>query len=101
MPPDNGEQQIFSYSTDQEDQPVAAIVEAISWVTGIDIPSLEPLENVIDTDGLKQLFIGHEDRGDFYRSSADSSPEYPQVGFEWEDCIVTVYPGRITIEPSR
>lgn len=101
MPPDNGEQQIFSYSTDQEDQPVAAIVEAISWVTGIGIPSLEPLENVIDTDGLKQLFTGREDRGDFYRSSADSTQGYLQVGFEYEGCIVRVYPGRITIEQIR
>lgn len=101
MPPDNGEQQIFSYSTDQEGQPVAAIVEAISWVTGTDISSLEPLENVVNTDCLKQLFSEQEGGSDFYRSSSNPSPEYPQIGFEWEDCIVTVYPGRITIEPTR
>jgi len=101
MPPDNREQQIFSYSPDQKGQLVSAIGEAISWVNGTDVPNLEPLENVVDTDGLKQLFTGKEGGGDFYRSSADSSVEYPQVSFEYEDCIVRVYPGNISIEPDR
>lgn len=101
MPPDNGEKQIFSYSTNQKGQPVSAILEAISWVKGTDISNLEPMENLVDTDGLKQLFTRQAGRSDFYRSSPDSPPEYPQVCFEYEGCLVTVSPGNFSIEPDH
>jgi len=99
MPPENGDPHEFTYSIDQGTQLGSAIAEAISWVTGTDVLDIEPLAYVVDPEGLQRLFTGGKKRGDFYRSSAGSTEEYPQVSFEYEGYLVTVYPGRFTVEP--
>lgn len=99
MPQDNGGPHEFTYSKNQGDQLVSAIVDAVSWVKGSDVLSLAPLEDVVDTEGLQRLFSRQEPRGDFYRSSAAASSEFPQVCFEYEECLVAVSPNNITIEP--
>lgn len=101
MPQDNGKLHEFTYSNNQGDQLVSAIVKAISWVKGVDVLNLEPLEDTVYTEGLQRIFTGKEEGNDFYRSSAASTSEFPQVSFEYEGCLVTVSPDKISIGPVR
>lgn len=86
----------FRYSIDQSCQPILAIVEAVSWVKGVDARELEPLESAVDVKHLTRLF---EDHGrPATRDAGRSRPTDLEVTFQYEGCLVTVTVGGLRVE---
>lgn len=78
------------YSSETGEQPVMAVLEAISEATGADVSELEPLSQVIDPDALNDLFGGSGGNTDFYRSSSRSTERGPEATFAYQGFVVTV-----------
>lgn len=88
----------FNYTPVDDDQPVVAITRAVAWVKDVDVLDLEPLHNVVDTDGLQQ-FIKKETNGvETERDSNDPFSAEHCLAFAYEGCNVVVSPGQIYVE---
>lgn len=90
----SGDAYTFHYPTDDDDQPLLAIVESVAWVKGVDARELEPLHHVIDVDTLNALVGGS--RPEFNRAAAKDAEL--TVTFRYEGCLVTVTSDRIAVE---
>lgn len=100
MPHDSDDRFTFSYQSDEDGQPMRAIIDAMAWTKDISPTDLEPLQYSINVDELNRLF-GRSDSWVLYRASSDSSPSNHTYSFEYEDCTVTVTPDMIQIEPDE
>lgn len=87
----------FSYAAAADHEPALTVVEAVSWVTGVDARAMAPLNSAVDVEILSR--VGNTDDRMFYRSSSASDPAEPQVSFRYEGCLVTVTPELVRIEP--
>lgn len=90
----------FSYRPDESNQPTAAIVEAVSWVRGVDSVELEPLAAAVDPDALNALFGRPSVRKSFVRSASGPAPDDLRVVFEYAGYLVTVNADRITVRSA-
>lgn len=88
---------LVHYAPERPDQPVSAIVDAVSSVKSTDSSELEPLSRVIDTDALCDLFGGRDERA---VAGGDLAHADPRVTFEYEGCVLTVTADRISIDGS-
>lgn len=87
----------FAYAADVDHEPALTVVEAVSWVTGVDALAMAPLNSAVDVEILSR--VGNSDDRMFYRSSSGSDSAEPQVNFSYEGCLVTVTPELVRIEP--
>lgn len=87
----------FSYAAEADHEPVLTVVEAVSWVTGVDARAMAPLNSAVDVELLSR--VGNSDDRMFYRSSSAADSADPQVSFRYEGCLVTVTPELVRIEP--
>lgn len=88
----------FHYAPAEADQPMLAILEAVSWVRGVDVLELEPLAHVVDPDALCEQFGDGAGRDQFYRGPNEERDEGPNVTFRYEGCLVSVSDESITVE---
>lgn len=95
-PDDSGGAYSFQYSSDEDGQPVKAIVKAVSWVKGLDVRGLDPLYSVINIELLTECFEGGG--REFYRKSNRSGPNDLQMTFHYEGCEVTVTTDQIHVK---
>jgi hypothetical protein len=79
-----------AFSWDGEGAATLAVVETVSTVLGVDSTEIAPLNDVVDTDALNQLFAPTD--GSLRRSG--------YVQFEYEGCIVGVW-GNGTVSAVR
>lgn len=86
----------FRYRSSEDNQPLLAIVNAVSWFKDIDVTDLEPIQNVVNIEQVNELF--GEGKGDFYRNSSESRPI--DLRFQYEGCLVTVRNDEIDIESA-
>lgn len=84
----------FEFPADGDGRPAAAIEEAVTWFA--DGADTEPIGNVVDLDWLSAMFGAS--RSATGRSSA--ADDGPSLAFEYGGCLVTVEPGRFTVEPA-
>lgn len=84
----------FQYRASGDNQPLVAIVKAVSSFKGVGVTDLEPLNNVVNIEPVNELF--GEGSGEFYRNSSDSRPI--DLRFQYEGCLVTVTDDEIQIE---
>lgn len=96
-PAGSGEEHVFHYSPEDDDQPAIAIAKAVSWVKGVDVCDLEPLHDAVDTEELDALFGGQSPGPGFYRSSNDRASANPTVTFRYEGCRVVVTSDEIRV----
>lgn len=87
----------FRYRASEDNQPMLAIVKAVSWFKDVGVTDLEPLNNVVNIELVNELF--GEGSGDFYRTSSDSRPI--DLRFQYEGCLVTVTDDEIQIERAQ
>ena len=83
----------FEFPAGDDERPAEAIAEAVTWFGVADGGNLGPLEEVVDLDWLSAMFADH--RGPDESSDARSGPS---LSFEYGGCLVTVEPGRFTVE---
>lgn len=93
---DSEEGYTFRYRASEDNQPLLAIVNAVSWFKGVDETDLEPIHNVVNIEQVNELFGGSN--GDFYRNSSESTPI--ELQFQYEGCLVTVRDEAIEIESA-
>lgn len=97
---DDGDRYSFRYSSGELNQPTAAIIEAVSWIEGVDAAALDPLAEVVDPDALNELFGRQAGRQLFRRSASEPTPEDLEVVFEYAGYVVTVESELITVRPQ-
>lgn len=83
------------YSIEDQEQPLVAIVDAVSEATGVDQQNLVPLERVINVDALTALL--KSTRSDFYRSAPSSAPDV-KVRFHYKGCLVEVDRSKVVVQ---
>lgn len=86
----------FRYRSSENNQPLLAIVNAVSWFKGVDETDLEPIHNVVNIEQVNELFGGGD--GDFHRNTGDAGPI--DLRFRYEGCLVTVRDDEIEIESA-
>lgn len=86
----------YAFEFPAGERPAAAITEAVTWFVDDDGADVEPIEEVVDVEWLSKLFAYHRRAGGTDRPSADAGG--PSLAFEYAGCLVTVEPGRFTIE---
>lgn len=87
----------FAYDAEVDDEPALTVVEAVSWVTGVDVRAMAPLESVVDVEILSR--VGSHDDPLFYRNRSASGAAEPRVSFSYEGCLVTVTPEQVGVDP--
>lgn len=96
MTPDDANNAVsLSYSTDEVDEPVLTVIEAVATVKGLDETALEPLNHAVDVDALRAIFgTDNEDAGG---STVGDDLAEVTVTFDYEGCEVTVEQNRVHV----
>lgn len=76
-----------SYSIENQEQPLIAIVTAVSEIAGVDKRDLPPLESVIDVDAVTALLKSA--KTDFFGSTSSSHSDL-LVKFHYDGYLVEV-----------
>lgn len=87
----------FFYRSDEDNQPVMTVIEAVAWIKGVDALELEPLYDTVNVDDIYGLFSRNHP-GVLYRSTTDSATANQELSFDYEGCRVTVNPNEVQIE---
>lgn len=96
-PPASGPEEPYvrQYRAGAPDQPLTAIVEAVSSVKGIDVRELDPIYYAIDIERLNGLAgqnqFGHRE------GPTEPNPTDLSVTFEYEGCQITVEDERVSV----
>jgi len=80
----------FEFPAGDGGRPAEAIAEAVRWFADVDGDDLQQLSDVVDLGWLSRLFE--------YGSEEDADAASPSLAFEYGGCLVTVEPGRFTVE---
>lgn len=86
----------FTYDPDEDYEPLTTIVRAVAWANDVEIDDLEPLGNVVNTDGLLDL-LTHDSRPT-YRHSTEAQAGESRVSFLYEGHTVCVGGGVVRLE---
>lgn len=88
-PPTDGSGNTYTcyYGSDEPDQPLTAIVQAVSAMKGVDVRELEPIYYSIDIERLNGLAGRHPSTD---RGRPTDPPTELMVTFEYEGCRITV-----------
>jgi hypothetical protein len=95
----------YAFEFPAGERPAEAITEAVTWFVDADEAEVGPIEEVVDVEWLSKLFAYHRRAGGTDGPSEAASG--PSLTFEYAGCLVTVEPGRFTVErvgevrPSR
>ena len=96
VPDESEEHYTFVYRSGEVDQPGRAIVEAVSWLKGVDARDLEPLNDAIAVHEMNCLL--REEAGERRCVLGDdASADAPRITFCYEGCVVTATTDQICI----
>lgn len=86
----------FTFSPEEESEPVVTVVNAVAWTKSVEPLNLEPLHSIVDVEALNQLVTGDaaQASGITKTSEAVGLP----VTFRYEGCEVTVEEDRVRVE---
>lgn len=93
--PGSDDTHIRQYRAGVPDQPLTAIVEAVSAVKGVDVRELDPIYYAIDIEQLNRLAGGKPSGG--HEEPTEPDRAKLTVTFEYEGCQITVGDERVSV----
>lgn len=79
------------YFPGEYDEPSLTVLESVAWAKGVQPDQLTPLQQVIDTDALNELFDGTNDE--------PASPHRDlELSFRYAGCRVVVEEGEVWVD---